>query len=77
LSIKEIPEAERIFGNKGPLEFYAKVDSNKNVEDLTLPEKLSTFDTKYKKQTFVRGRVDVRGLLIITISNYKVISCVL
>ena len=56
LSITEIPETDHIFENKGPLEFYAKVDSNKNVEDLTIPEKLSTFDTKYKKETNVCQR---------------------
>jgi hypothetical protein len=51
LSITEIPETDHIFENKGSLEFYAKVDSNKNAEDLTIPEKLDTFNTKYKKET--------------------------
>jgi hypothetical protein len=51
LSITEIPEMDHLFENKGPLEFYAKVDNNKNVKDLTIPERLNTFNTKYKKET--------------------------
>ena len=56
LSITEIPEAGHVFSNNGPLQYYAQVDSNKKVQDMTADEKLKTFDTKYKKETNVCQR---------------------
>jgi len=51
LSITEIPETGHIFSNEGPLEFYARVDKGKEVEELTEQEKLETFGIKYSNET--------------------------
>ena len=51
LSITEMPEAGHVFSNEGPLEYYAKVDKGKEVEELSDLEKRQIFETKYKDET--------------------------
>jgi cholesterol oxidase len=62
LSITEIPETGHIFSNEGPLEFYARVDKGKEVEELSDLEKRQIFETKYSNETNVCQRQGRCGL---------------